>query len=155
MVLSRIKAKIEGEIPKLQSVHAILLLNGKYVLQYRDNKPHIVAPDKWCLFGGGIEKEEEPADTVKREIFEELHIAPPEYKYLWFMDYLPFSAKTPVRSWFFVADVNKVWDQHVLNEGSDVGSFSIDEIASIQIVSVMREALIRYHESIKIDQKTP
>ena len=152
MVHSGIKAEIEEGIPKLQSVHAILPLNGKYILQLRDNKPHIEDPNKWSLFGGEIEKEEEPADAIRREIFEELIISPPEYRYLWFKDHLAIAANIPIRSWFFVTNIEEVWDQHVLNEGSDVGSFSIDEIFNLQMVSVMREAIIRFHESIKTNQ---
>ena len=118
----------------------------------RDNKPNIEDPNRWSLFGGEIEKEEKPADAIRREIFEELVISPPKYRYLWFKDHLAISANIPVRSWFFVTNIEEVWDQHVLNEGSDVGSFSIDEIFNLQMVSVMREAIIRFHESIKTNK---
>ena len=50
------------------------------------------------------------------------------------------------------AEIEEVWDQHVLNEGSDLGSFSIDEIFNLQMVSLMREAIIRFHESIKTNK---
>jgi 8-oxo-dGTP pyrophosphatase MutT (NUDIX family) len=153
VVHSGLKAEIAKEVPKLQSAHAILLLNGKFILQLRDNKPHIENPNKWSLFGGKIEKGEEPAGAIRREIFEELFIFPPEYRYLWFKDHLTISANIPARIWFFVANIEEAWDHHVLNEGSDVGSFSIDEIFYLHMVSVMREAIIRFHESIKTDQK--
>jgi hypothetical protein len=36
--------------------HAILLVDGKYVLQLRDNNPQIAVPGMWSLFGGSIEE---------------------------------------------------------------------------------------------------
>jgi 8-oxo-dGTP pyrophosphatase MutT (NUDIX family) len=47
---------------------------GKILLQHRDNKKGISAPNKWCIFGGGIEKGEKPSETAMREMKEELCI---------------------------------------------------------------------------------
>ncbi|PIN91669.1 hypothetical protein COU56_04900 [Candidatus Pacearchaeota archaeon CG10_big_fil_rev_8_21_14_0_10_31_9] len=45
---------------------------GKLLFQLRDNNPTISNPNKWSLFGGGIEKGEAPIETAIREIKEEL-----------------------------------------------------------------------------------
>lgn len=40
----------DPDAPVLQSAHAILLLDGQYILQLRDNKPDIAAPGQWTLY---------------------------------------------------------------------------------------------------------
>ena len=44
------------------------------LLQHRDNKPNILNPNKWGIFGGGIEKGEFPFETAIRELNEELNL---------------------------------------------------------------------------------
>jgi len=71
--------KLKKQIPQLQSSHAVLLLDGQYILQLRDNKPDIAAPGQWTLFGGMLANDEAPLKTIQREIFEELCIQPSEF----------------------------------------------------------------------------
>lgn len=52
---------------------ALYTEDKKLLLQKRDmNAPTF--PGYWGFFGGGIEKDENPNDAIKREIFEELKI---------------------------------------------------------------------------------
>jgi 8-oxo-dGTP pyrophosphatase MutT (NUDIX family) len=46
--------------------------DGQWVLQHRDNLPHIVDPDKVSFFGGHIDEGETPLECVLRESREEL-----------------------------------------------------------------------------------
>jgi 8-oxo-dGTP pyrophosphatase MutT (NUDIX family) len=46
--------------------------DGRYLLQLRDDLPHIHLPNHWALFGGGIEPGERPERTIRRELAEEL-----------------------------------------------------------------------------------
>ncbi len=52
-------------------------LDGRVLLQMRDDVPHIAAPGKWGLFGGGIEDGETPHVAVVRELEEETGLVHP------------------------------------------------------------------------------
>jgi 8-oxo-dGTP pyrophosphatase MutT (NUDIX family) len=51
---------------------AILLYQGKFLLQLRDNLPEIAYPGCWGLFGGHLEPGETPLTALKRELLEEI-----------------------------------------------------------------------------------
>jgi len=136
------------KIPSLQSVHSILLLDGKYVLQLRDDKPGIAARGQWALFGGMLGKGETPLKSIKREIFEELRIKPNKFQYLWFVEYIAELEKKKIRSWFFVADVEKVWGRHKLMEGQDVGMFSYEQTKELNMVLVVRKTIARFQKEV-------
>ena len=131
--------------PEMQSAHAILLLDGQYILQLRDNKPDIAAPGQWTLFGGMIAEDETLLKSIQREIFEELSIQPKEFQYLWFIDYIAEFEQECIRSWFFSADVKDVWPQHKLMEGQDAGIFTYERTKALKMPWVMRETIARYH----------
>lgn len=137
--------------PKIQSVHAILVLDGGYILQLRDNKSSIAAPGKWSLFGGMKKERETPYRGIRREIYEELLIDTEEYKYLWFTDYYASFEKTIIRTWFFASDVTSLWSKHQLKEGRAVKCFRFEQLVSLDIVSVMRETIERYHQQCRKD----
>jgi len=134
--------------PTLQSVHAVLLLDGQYVLQLRDDKPSIAARGQWTLFGGMIGKSETPLESIKREIFEELSIQPEVFQYLWFIEYIAELEKEKIRSWFFSADVKSVWCDHKLTEGQDIGIFSYEQTKSLKMPLVMRQTIDRFEKEI-------
>ena len=141
-------------IPQLQSAHAILLLDGKYVLQLRDDKPNIIAPGQWSLFGGSIQEGETARQSVVREIFEELSVQPPHYTYLWHIDYIAEYEKEMTRSWFFEADVSMVWPEHILKEGQALGVFEYKETMNLVMPWVMRETINRYKVNIELRRST-
>lgn len=133
------------ENPKVLTAHGILRLSDKYILQLRDDKPDIAARGQWSLFGGKIDPGESPLEAIKRELLEELSIRPGEFKFLWQMDYYYDFVKGIVRTWFFVSSVDSVWSAYKLKEGKDVGIFSFNELADLDIPEVIRQALSRYH----------
>lgn len=137
------------QAPKIQSVHAILILDGNYLLQLRDNKATISAPGQWSLFGGKIKVGETPLQTMKREVCEELSIEPAEYSYLWFTDrFSPFE-KTITRTWFFVSDVTAVWSGHKLREGKAVKAFPFEQLSRLDMPSVMYQTLERFYQQVR------
>jgi 8-oxo-dGTP pyrophosphatase MutT (NUDIX family) len=61
---------------ELQPAHAvaavIVLDDGQYLLQLRDQKPGIFYPGHWGLFGGAIDANETPEMALRRELLEEI-----------------------------------------------------------------------------------
>lgn len=59
---------------KYRKIADLILVNkkGQVLLQHRTNNA-VTYPNKWCIFGGGIEKGETPLQGVTREIKEELN----------------------------------------------------------------------------------
>ena len=58
--------------PKDAVAALIVLEDGRYLLQQRDDIPGIFYPGYWGLFGGAIEAGESAADALVREVHEEL-----------------------------------------------------------------------------------
>jgi len=141
---------LNRNIPEIQSSHAILLVSGNYVLQLRDNKPTIAATGQWSLFGGVINNEETPLQSINREVLEELSIKPAEYRFLWFTDYYSNFEKAKTRTWFFVSDISSVWNKHKLMEGQDVGVFKFEQLSFLDMPSVMRQTIENFHKGTKI-----
>jgi len=137
-------------IPEIQSVHAVLILAGNYVLQLRDSKLNIAAPGKWGLFGGKVNNGETPLEAIKREVYEELSIKPAEYRHLWCTDYFSPYQREVIRTWFFVSDVTTTWPDHKLKEGKAVKSFQFKQLAKLDIPPKMYDALIRFHQQGRV-----
>ncbi len=96
--------------------------DGKILFQLRDNKLGILNPNKWSLFGGGIEKNEEPRQAATRELYEELGIKSNKNQLKLFITFYGFK-KTRY--------IYKLEDNNFklkLNEGSSMGYFSPREM---------------------------
>lgn len=132
-------------VPKLQAAQAILILDNKYIMQLRDDKPDIPSPGIWSLFGGMVNEGENPRKAVEREILEELSIIPPSYEFLWWVNYFSEHFQEPARSWIYWADVREVWHSHVLMEGADVRAFYYEELKTLKMPDFMRDSLKRCH----------
>src|SRR5713226_10692332 len=60
----------------MSDVGALIVSDGKYVLQERDAAPGIRWPGRLGLFGGGAEPGESPESAMRRELAEELEFSP-------------------------------------------------------------------------------
>jgi 8-oxo-dGTP pyrophosphatase MutT (NUDIX family) len=128
----------------LEVAHAILLVNNHYALQLRDNKPTIAVPGQWSLFGGGLEKGEDPLVGIAREIKEELCLSPTNFNFLW--DYRRLhETGTMAHYCFFEADVTRLWEQHKLMEGQATQYFCFNDLKSLDIPPFIQEILQRHH----------
>ena len=133
--------------PEVQSAHAILLVSGRYALQLRDDKPTISSPGTWSLFGGMIRKGETPMQTIKREIAEELCIEPEQFHPSGFKEYYSDFENDVIRTWFYVADVTRIWSEHTLTEGQGTAVFAFEELSGLSMPPVMRQVLIQFHQA--------
>lgn len=87
------------------AVAAIIVVDdGRYLMQLRDDKPGIFYPGHWGLFGGAVEPGEEPVEALKRELIEELEFSPKNIRYFTRMDFDfdPFGAGHCYRMFFEV-----------------------------------------------------
>ena len=57
---------------------ALLIHAGRYLMQLRDDKPTILLPNHWALFGGSIDPGEDAETAIRRELLEELELHPRE-----------------------------------------------------------------------------
>lgn len=70
------------------AVAAIILLDdGKYLLQLRDNRPGIWYPNHWGCFGGAVDSGEEPLEALRRELREEIEYELKEATYFTRLDF--------------------------------------------------------------------
>lgn len=69
----------ESDAVQIRVAAVILYQEGRVLLQHRDDRPDIVWPNHWAIFGGHIEEGETLQQAALREIEEELglRLAPP------------------------------------------------------------------------------
>lgn len=113
------------------AVAAILLLDdGRYVLQLRDDIPTIFYPGHWGCFGGAVDPGEEPLAAICRELWEELAFEPesPREFTRFDFDLGRLGGRRVYRIYYEVAITTAALDQVVLGEGVAVRAFTAEEI---------------------------
>lgn len=108
----------------------ILLEDGRYLLQHRDEVPDVWYPGYWGCFGGAVDHGEEPLETLRRELFEELELRFSEAAFLTRFDFdlTEFGLGRYYRIYYLVRLKETEWHNLVLHEGQDMAAFSIDSI---------------------------
>lgn len=101
------------------AVAIIVLTDGRYLMQLRDDKPGIFYPNHWGLFGGGIEEGETPEAALYRELHEELNLVPHSIRYFTRqdLDFTPFGGRTCFRMFYEVLLDPSVLPELRLGEG--------------------------------------
>lgn len=70
------------------AVAAIIVIDdGRYLVQLRDDKAGIFYPNHYGLFGGAVEPGEDPVDALRRELHEELDLKPTSIRYFTRLDF--------------------------------------------------------------------
>ncbi len=105
---------------------AIILINEdkKILLQHRTNDAKNF-PGTWSFFGGGMEKNETPLETIKRECFEEL-----EYELK--NPRLVLIKNLPTRKIFLFIEKYDPLKKLTLREGQNMKWFKIEEISQVK-----------------------
>jgi 8-oxo-dGTP pyrophosphatase MutT (NUDIX family) len=110
---------------------AILYQNDRYLMQLRDNIPHIAHPGCWGLFGGHIEPDEDEEIALQREILEETGYQLPSFTK--FGDY----TNDQVIHHVYIAPLLVEINQLVLGEGWDMGFLTAADIRRGDCYSVI------------------
>jgi 8-oxo-dGTP pyrophosphatase MutT (NUDIX family) len=125
----------------------IILEDGRYLLQLRDQKPDIFFPGHWGLFGGAVDEGEEPLAALYRELEEELHLkvqnATPFTKLEFDLTYV--GLKRYYRMYYDVQLKNMETEALVLNEGKEMQAFSGKEVLTLNRVTPYDAFALWFH----------
>jgi len=133
----------------IEIVLCILLKDGMYVMQHRNDKKEIPNPGMWGLFGGQLELDEKPIAGIVREIKEELNVHVPEEKFeniSSFSDYHDFYEEE-INYHIFAADFTNFWGKHELFEGQGVACFTFAELNRLRVPEITLQILNDFHNA--------
>ena len=108
---------------------ALITVGDCYLMQLRDFDPGIADPGMWGFFAGHGTVDEQPHETMRRELWEELRSEPSR---IWFLGTTVFDA---FRLNVFHSAIGKEVSDLTLREGQDMGVFSEDQIRHARLQS--------------------
>jgi len=134
---------------KGRSVAAALLVtpDGRYLMQHRDDVPHILLPGHWACFGGAIEPGESPEAALRRELLEEIEFLAREVAAFTEMVVLfPLDPPRRDRMHFFAVPIlADDIDRMVLHEGQGKALFTPEALAAEPRVAPWDLAAVLMH----------
>ena len=101
-------------------------------MQLRDEKSTIAYPGNWGFFGGAVEPGEEPIQSARRELYEEIKYET-EKMFILSIDNIFAPDEILLHSFYCLLSI-KV-EEINLYEGFDFGLFTFEEILSKQLFS--------------------
>jgi len=113
------------------AVAAVLLLDdGRYVMQLRDERPDIFFPGHWGCFGGGVDGGETPRQALARELREELEldIGDATAFVRFDFDFTPVGQPKVFRQYFEVRISRATYGALTLHEGAAFDAFPAGEL---------------------------
>jgi 8-oxo-dGTP pyrophosphatase MutT (NUDIX family) len=116
--------------PEDAAAALLLLDDGRYLMQLRDQKAEIFYPGHWGLFGGALEPGEDAAAALERELREELGLEKVSPKFFTRLDFdlTELGSIKFYRSFFEVAVSSTIVPEVVLGEGSAMAAFTADDL---------------------------
>ena len=132
----------------IKSVGGIIFVNGKYLVQLRDNKKNIFFPGFWGVFGGLVEKGEKLPQALIREIKEETNLRVKITRMIISNSFEVLNFKTKRKRVFYECKIlgkNKI----VLKEGKKYKFISYNELKKLNVVP-LDFAAINYHYLWKV-----
>ena len=132
----------------------VLLQDGRYLLQHRDDLPHIWYPNHWGCFGGSVEPGEDPVKALHRELKEELAIEFHEANYFVQIDFnLAGLGLGPYYRKYYVVCISPAEMAGVrLREGKAVMAFDSDTIfKTLTVTPYDAFALFLHARSFRIE----
>ncbi len=131
---------------------AIICWKDKVLLFHRDNIPTIPAPNCWHLPGGGMEKEETPLETIRRELMEEVSHVPQMLNFLVTLKRNDGSLSHIYYS--FVDDDEAILFKIGPGEGQGIGFFTVEEMFSLKLTPMMENYLLPLKKDIEKAMET-
>lgn len=113
------------------AVAAIIVLeDGRFVLQHRDDIPSIWFPNHWGFFGGAVEEGEDPFGALCREIYEEIEFTIQEARYFvgFSFDLTQLGLNRYYRNYYLVFMTLQQYVALQLHEGQGIDAFFAEEI---------------------------
>ena len=117
---------------KIETVVILPYVNGKVLMQLRDDKRSIIFPGQWGFFGGSINNSETPEEAARRELFEEIYLNPKSI-HKFYNEKVPEIGNNMSHAYCFLLTV-PIQDIKLF-EGMDLGLFSIEEVRSGKLYS--------------------
>lgn len=130
------------------AVAAIIVLeDGRYLLQLRDDKPGIFFPGHWGLFGGAVEEGEALEPALRRELKEELglRVADVHLVCQFDFDFKPIGLDFITRVFYEVLLPADTLSRIQLGEGEAVRAFSQTEVLSLSPVAPYDAFALWFH----------
>lgn len=122
--------------------------DGRYLLQRRDDVPHIWYPGHWGAFGGSVEAGEDELAALHRELEEELEFKFTEAReFVRFeFDMRPLGLKSYFRSYHEIVVSPSQVRSLVLHEGAQMRWFAGAEALHLRLVPYDAFALFLHHQ---------
>lgn len=137
------------ELAQLRSVGAILVnQRGEILLQQRDAAPGLLYPGCWTTFGGAVEPPETPDAAMRRELLEEIELAPALTLWQTFTHaYAHGGQPALVEQYIYYGAVDRAADEIALNEGQALGFFNRAALAALPIAFGFRPVFEAFLDS--------
>jgi 8-oxo-dGTP pyrophosphatase MutT (NUDIX family) len=125
----------------------LVTADGRYLMQHRDDKPGILLPGHWALFGGAVDPGEPGDEAIRRELEEELEFRPANVAYFTeFTVGLPLAQPRFDRmSFYAVAVTDAEIAAMVQHEGQGKRLFTAEALAAEPRVSPWDLAAVLMH----------
>jgi 8-oxo-dGTP pyrophosphatase MutT (NUDIX family) len=119
------------EIARWCAAALLVTPDGRYLMQLRDDKPTILLPGHWALFGGTVDAGETAATAMRRELIEELEFAAAEITaFSEMIIELPFAPPRFDRMSFFAVPITERYEQAMVqHEGAGRRLFTPEDLA--------------------------
>ena len=140
------------------AVAAILVdEHGRYLLQLRDDLPHIWYPGHWGAFGGSVDPGEDEIAALRRELYEELELEFTEARLFARFDFdlTPQGLEKYFRSYYEIALDAVQLARLVLHEGAAMRSVPGDDALAMKLVPYDGFALFLHHRRRRLVADLP
>lgn len=139
------------------AVAAILLMDdGRYLLQFRDNIPQIFYPNHWGLFGGAVHPDEAPEQALRRELLEELELRVADARYFTALtfDMTDLGYGIIYRKFYEIRLSRKTFEALTLHEGSRMAAFAARDMLQLRLAPYDAFPLWLHHSQGRL-RRTP